>query len=142
MLWAGLRVAMWISHVDGKFRHGLLEKSLKIVGIDGGNRWGESKKTNKHQEFGRTPPLLDRKPSRGDFSRWSSGECPVCPADILSNQCAIAQKSGRDVLDFPGTRPHTVPGNPRHTNYQIPFCVLSLSVSSSSDVCANSHHPL
>ena len=23
VLWAGLRVAMWITHVDGKFRHGL-----------------------------------------------------------------------------------------------------------------------
>ena len=30
VLWAGLRVAMWIAHVGGKFRHGLLEKSLKI----------------------------------------------------------------------------------------------------------------
>ena len=28
-LWAGLRVAMWITHVGGKFRHGLLEKSLR-----------------------------------------------------------------------------------------------------------------
>ena len=28
VLWAGLRVAMWITHVEGKFRHGLLEKSL------------------------------------------------------------------------------------------------------------------
>ena len=28
VLWAGLRVAMWITHVGGKFRHGLLEKSL------------------------------------------------------------------------------------------------------------------
>ena len=28
MLWAGLRVAMWITHVGGKFRHGLLEMSL------------------------------------------------------------------------------------------------------------------
>ena len=27
VLWAGLRVAMWITHVGGKFRHGLLEKS-------------------------------------------------------------------------------------------------------------------
>ena len=27
VLWAGLRVAMWITHVEGKFRHGLLEKS-------------------------------------------------------------------------------------------------------------------
>ena len=27
MLWAGLRVAMCIAHVGGKFRHGLLEKS-------------------------------------------------------------------------------------------------------------------
>ena len=27
---AGLRVAMWITHVGGKFRHGLLEKSLNI----------------------------------------------------------------------------------------------------------------
>ena len=30
MLWAGLRVAMWITKVGGKLRHGLLEKSLKI----------------------------------------------------------------------------------------------------------------
>ena len=29
VLWAGLRVAMWITHAGGKFRHGLLEKSLK-----------------------------------------------------------------------------------------------------------------
>ena len=28
VLWAGLRVAMWITHVRGKYRHGLLEKSL------------------------------------------------------------------------------------------------------------------
>ena len=25
VLWAGLRAAMWITHVGGKFRHGLLE---------------------------------------------------------------------------------------------------------------------
>ena len=31
VLWAGLRVAMWITHVGGKFRHGLLEKSLRIL---------------------------------------------------------------------------------------------------------------
>ena len=28
VLWAGLRVAMWITHMGGKFHHGLLEKSL------------------------------------------------------------------------------------------------------------------
>ena len=33
VLWAGLRVAMWITHVGGKFRHGLLEKSLKDADI-------------------------------------------------------------------------------------------------------------
>ena len=31
VLWAGLRVAMWITHVGGKYRHGLQEKSLKSV---------------------------------------------------------------------------------------------------------------
>ena len=31
VLWTGLRVAMWIAHVGGKYRHGLLEKSLNIV---------------------------------------------------------------------------------------------------------------
>ena len=31
VLWAGLRVAMWITHVGGKFHHGLLEKSLNNV---------------------------------------------------------------------------------------------------------------
>ena len=30
VLWAGLRVAMWITHVGGQFRHGLLEKSLNF----------------------------------------------------------------------------------------------------------------
>ena len=30
MLWAGLRAAMWITHVGGKFHHGLLEKSLIV----------------------------------------------------------------------------------------------------------------
>ena len=31
MLWAGLRVAMWIAHVGGgKFHHGLLEESLRF----------------------------------------------------------------------------------------------------------------
>ena len=28
VLWTGLRVAMWIAHVGGKHRHGLLEKSF------------------------------------------------------------------------------------------------------------------
>ena len=28
VVWAGLRVAMWITHAGGKFRHGLLEKPL------------------------------------------------------------------------------------------------------------------
>ena len=28
VLRTGLRVAMWIAHVGGKFRHGLLETSL------------------------------------------------------------------------------------------------------------------
>ena len=27
VLWAGVRAAMWSTHVGGKFRHGLLEKS-------------------------------------------------------------------------------------------------------------------
>ena len=35
VLWTGLRVAMWITHVGGKIRHGLLEKSLKF----GINSW-------------------------------------------------------------------------------------------------------
>ena len=26
VLWAGLRATMWITHVAGKFRHGLLQK--------------------------------------------------------------------------------------------------------------------
>ena len=34
VLWAGLRVAMWITHVGGKFGHGLLAKSLKKVTCD------------------------------------------------------------------------------------------------------------
>ena len=28
VLWAGLRVAMWITHAGRKFRHGVLEKPL------------------------------------------------------------------------------------------------------------------
>ena len=35
VLWAGLRVAMWITHVGGKFRHGLLEKPLIILLLQG-----------------------------------------------------------------------------------------------------------
>ena len=31
VLWAGLRVAMWITHVGGRFRHGLLEKSRIVI---------------------------------------------------------------------------------------------------------------
>ena len=31
VLWAGLRVAMWITNVQGKFRHGLLKKSLSRI---------------------------------------------------------------------------------------------------------------
>ena len=31
VLWAGLRVTMWIAHVGGKFRHGLLQKSLNAA---------------------------------------------------------------------------------------------------------------
>ena len=34
VLWTGLRVAMWIIHVGGKFCHGLLEKSLNILGSE------------------------------------------------------------------------------------------------------------
>ena len=31
VLWAGLRAAMFITHVGGKFCHGLLEKSPKLL---------------------------------------------------------------------------------------------------------------
>ena len=31
VLWAGLRVAMWITHVGGKSCHGLVEKSLILL---------------------------------------------------------------------------------------------------------------
>ena len=34
VLWAGLWVAMWITLVGGKFRHGLLEKSLNPLAGD------------------------------------------------------------------------------------------------------------
>ena len=37
VLWAGLRAAMWITHVGGKFRHGLLEKSLNYSNYSGIN---------------------------------------------------------------------------------------------------------
>ena len=30
VLWAGLRVSVWAARVGGKFRHGLLEKSLRV----------------------------------------------------------------------------------------------------------------
>ena len=33
VLWAGLQVAMWITHMGGKFRHGLSEKSLNHFGL-------------------------------------------------------------------------------------------------------------
>ena len=31
VVWTGLQVAMWIAHLGGKYRHGLLDKSLIIV---------------------------------------------------------------------------------------------------------------
>ena len=34
VLWAGLRAAMWITHVRGKFRHGLLGKSLNFARLN------------------------------------------------------------------------------------------------------------
>ena len=37
VLWAGLRVAMWITHLEGKFRHGLPEKSLTFVRFEVGD---------------------------------------------------------------------------------------------------------
>ena len=37
-LWAGLWVAMWIAHVGGIFRHGLLEKSLKEGHLTSGKK--------------------------------------------------------------------------------------------------------
>ena len=49
VLWAGLRVAMWISHVGGKFRHGLLEKSL----ISKGHRCAHIQLQTCVQEFHR-----------------------------------------------------------------------------------------
>ena len=40
VLWAGLQAAMWITHVQCKFRHGLLEKSLiSPVCVDHVNLW-------------------------------------------------------------------------------------------------------
>ena len=44
VLWAGLRVAMWITHVGGKYHHGLLEKSEiflspSIVKLSDGAGW-------------------------------------------------------------------------------------------------------
>ena len=33
VLWAGLWVDIWITHVRGKFRHGLLEKSLNFANL-------------------------------------------------------------------------------------------------------------
>ena len=38
VLWAGLWVAMWITHVGGKFRHGLLEKSPNLSALKVANR--------------------------------------------------------------------------------------------------------
>ena len=40
VLWTGLRVAMWIAHVGGKYRHGLLEKSLNFGSICFANMGG------------------------------------------------------------------------------------------------------
>ena len=48
VLWAGLRVAMWITHVGGKFRHGLLEKSLMEIIFF----WGYTLKTREGPSYG------------------------------------------------------------------------------------------
>ena len=52
VLWAGLRAAMWITHVGGKFRHGLLEKSLNLSGYKNAlkNCFGAVKKVGKGEE--------------------------------------------------------------------------------------------
>ena len=41
VLWAGLRVAMWITHVGGKLRHGMLEKSLNQCDFIASNKFAE-----------------------------------------------------------------------------------------------------
>ena len=55
VLWAGLRVAMWITHVGGKFRHGLLEKSLSNIKISGHTVMISSPRTTRWQ-FENSPP--------------------------------------------------------------------------------------
>ena len=45
VLWADLRVAMWITHVQSKFRHGLLEKSLIFGGAETGTKMPISPKS-------------------------------------------------------------------------------------------------
>ena len=47
-------------------------------------------------------------PGRVQVVPW---KCPVCPADILSNLCGIARRSGRDVPVVPG---HALKPSPGH----------------------------
>ena len=54
VLWAGLRVAMWITHVGGKFRNGLLEKLLSRV--------------SRKRECDGLPPAAGGFPKPGFFS--------------------------------------------------------------------------
>ena len=83
------------------------------------------RKNNKHKEFWRgTSPPFGSQPSRGHvpFVPW---KCPICPADILSYQCGITHKPGRDVPARPQTVPVTLL---RHTDHQSPLCAFCFLV--------------
>ena len=84
VLWAGLRVAMWITHVGGKFHHGLLEKfnaeydRAKVPPYNG-NDPPPAPGSLKAPLF---PPLLNKGNARGtsEVRRGTSSihfHCPV-----------------------------------------------------------------
>ena len=89
VLRAGLRVAMWITHVGGKFRHGLLEKSLN------------QRNSRRLWWFRRRKASSENSAQRGSF--W-----PDVPADIQPKTSVSTSKCWKKKhfgTDIPRGRP-------------------------------------
>ena len=97
-------------------------KILEVVVLIKGAVFNLEKKIKK---FIGTPPLSGLQPFLGHV-RLVPWKCPISPADILSNLCGIPRINvGTPWMaqDSPPSHPGTLP---RHTDHQIPFCVLRL----------------
>ena len=104
------------------FCFGVLARLVQVgANLDGFGALRIEKKNIK--EFGGTPPPCGPQPSREcvPFVPWKS---PVCPADILSNLCGIAQIRSGCPGCCPATLPQAVPGHFRGIPTTKFLCVL------------------